>query len=104
MSEKTWPADDGDILEGKEFLIQVQPVLRHTATSLGNFRKCALPKCRRARKCLGCHPLVQIGADHWSKFPPCVHTNEAQGVLMAENRRIMLEMQSDMERQGIRSD
>ena len=62
----------------RRFARRLQPLLRDAATHVGHFRTCHLPKCRRAKRCLGCHPADEIATTHYKKFPPCVHDDATQ--------------------------
>ncbi|KNY16824.1 hypothetical protein AKG11_10830 [Shinella sp. SUS2] len=62
---------------------RLQPELREAATQAGHHRTCRLPKCRRAKRCTGCHPADEIATTHYKTFPPCVHDDAAQARLLA---------------------
>jgi hypothetical protein len=63
-------------------LIEHQPGLRLAATLLENFRACPLPKCRRAKRCLGWHPPETYGDNFYNRFPPCISDADGQSRLM----------------------
>lgn len=62
---------------------RLQPELRDAATEAGHHRTCRLPKCRRAKRCTGCHPADEIATTHFKVFPPCVHDDATQASLLA---------------------
>lgn len=57
---------------------RLQPLFRDAATHAGHFRTCRLSKCRRAKRCVGCHPADEIGTTHYKQFPPCVVDDATQ--------------------------
>lgn len=74
--------------EDRQFIIGHQPAFREAATRIGNFRHCALPKCKRAKKCLGCHPEDEINIRDFKRFPPCVDDNSRHWALVQSLREM----------------
>ncbi|MDO9417076.1 hypothetical protein [Pararhizobium sp.] len=66
----------------RRMLRRVQPQLRKAATEVGLFTGCTLPKCRRAKQCLGRHPDEIIGGGDFKRFPPCVRSQELHHALI----------------------
>jgi hypothetical protein len=94
--------EDFDRMTPREAILYVMPALRHSATRLGNFKTCRLSQCRRAKKCSGRHPDDKIATDHWTHFPPCVQTGDAQSDLMAQCRRTLREIEAEALKRGIK--
>ena len=61
---------------------RLQPDLRAGATQAGHHRTCRLPKCRRAKRCTGCHPADEIGTTHFKTSPPCVYSDATHASLL----------------------
>lgn len=80
---------------------RMQPTLRTFATYIGNFKTCKLPKCRRARQCLGCHPADEIGTTHWKSFPPCVDSDEKQAALVRGSKALVEEGRRALRADGV---
>jgi hypothetical protein len=80
--------------ETTAWYVYIQPDLRRHATAVGHFRTCRLPKCRRARQCMGRRPIEEIEPLHGSIFPPCVD---------CEAKRAPLVRNIDREREEIRA-
>lgn len=51
---------------------RLQPLYRSVATEAGLHSTCSLPRCRRARRCAGCHPFEEIGSTRFKHLPPCI--------------------------------
>ncbi|MCO6186304.1 hypothetical protein [Rhizobium sp. L1K21] len=60
----------------RRFFRNSQRVFRFFTTALENYTFCHLPKCRRARACLGEHAPETYGENYYNRFPPCIR-NEA---------------------------
>ncbi|MDX3926974.1 MAG: hypothetical protein QHC90_14365 [Shinella sp.] len=56
----------------RRYLRRLLPAQQDMATLIGNFSTCRLPRCRRAKRCLGSHPPDEIGSTRWKRFPPCI--------------------------------
>ncbi len=61
---------------------RMQPHLRDGATVAGLFSDCRLPRCRRARECLGRHPDAEIGSSRYKSFPPCITSPDLHRALV----------------------
>lgn len=66
----------------RRYIRRMQPDLRAGATQAGHYRTCRLPKCRRAKRCTGCHPADEIATTHFKRFPPCVYSDAMQASLL----------------------
>lgn len=71
----------------RRMLRRAQPYLRDAATEAGLFSGCHLPRCRRAKACLGRHPDPEIGSTHYKNFPPCVSNHALQQKMIAGLKR-----------------
>src|SRR5690606_38431614 len=86
--------DDGETelsayeMRERRFVRRMQPSLRAIATFIGAFAACSLPRCRRAKQCLGCHPAEEIGSSHWKNFPPCISDDAKQAAFNAGTLRL----------------
>lgn len=72
----------------RRMLRRAQPYLRDAATEAGLFSGCHLPRCRRAKACLGRHPDPEIGSTHYKNFPPCVSSHALQKTMVCCGQRI----------------
>ena len=67
---------------------RMQSTLREGATEAGLHLTCPLPRCRRAKRCIGSHPFDEIGTTHRKTFPPCVADDRKQGLMLAGADRV----------------
>jgi len=67
---------------------RMQSTLRDGATEAGLHLACPLPRCRRAKRCVGSHPFDEIGTTHRKTFPPCVADDRKQGLMLAGAERV----------------
>ena len=65
-------------LKARRRTARMQPLFRQIASHIGRFDTCPLPKCRRAKKCLGCHKPEEIGTSYWKQYPPCIADDDAK--------------------------
>lgn len=86
MAKAGTPLSEFELRE-RRMIRRMQPFLRGAATVAGLHATCALPKCRRARQCLGCHPVDEIGSSHFKNFPPCVIDDATQAAVNEGSER-----------------
>lgn len=72
----------------RRFVYNAQFFLRLFTTSLKNYTFCHLPKCRRARACMGEHAPETYSDNFYNRFPPCVRNLAGQQRLLAEITRV----------------
>jgi hypothetical protein len=82
MDDRPKTTQNGLDFKTRRMIQRTQPELRDAATLAGHHLVCRLPKCRRAKRCTGCHPLAEIGTTHYKTFPPCVHDDATQASLL----------------------
>ena len=72
----------------RRMIRRMQSTLREGATEAGLHLTCPLPRCRRAKRCIGSHPFDEIGTTHRKTFPPCVENDRKQGLMLAGADRV----------------
>jgi hypothetical protein len=88
-------------LKARRRVARIQPTFRMIATTIGRFRTCSLPKCRRAKRCLGCHGPDVLGTSYFYQYPPCIADMEAKSALVRGFRDFNAKQDAAMRARGV---
>lgn len=84
----------------RRMIRRMQSTLREGATEAGLHLTCPLPRCRRAKRCIGSHPFDEIGTTHRKTFPPCVADDRKQALMLAGADRVQARIRERLFAEG----